>query len=262
MQKVRSPGTWKGTACLLGLLLLVVAAPGLLAQEPDPVYEILDPGTITKYATELVKPPAFPKAAKVPLPYCLLPVDYYEIGVRQFEQQILPDVGRVQPDHRVELRPGRRAAQPGLGEPVQLPRLHHRGEVAAAGGGQVGQPAGRRERQLPAPPAAGRPDPALGQPAGAPGHGRHEPGARTPGPVPIVTHVHGAHTFDWSDGLHGGLVPAESQRPALRSSTRPAPSTTTSTGSTSWAGSPARRPTPTPTTSGPAPSGTTTTPWA
>ena len=40
-----------------------------------------------------------------------------------------------------------------------------RGEVEPAGAGQVDQRAGRRERQLPPAPAAGRPDAALGQPA-------------------------------------------------------------------------------------------------
>ena len=63
-------------------------------------------------------------------------------------------------DDGVELRVGR---PPGH---VQLPRVHGRGEVAATRGGALAQRAGRRRRQVPAPPAAGRPDPALGEPAG------------------------------------------------------------------------------------------------
>ena len=78
------------------------------------------------------------------------------------------------------------------------------------------------ERQLPAAPAAGRPDAALGQPARR--HGRDAtrgptfaatPGPYT-GPVPIVTHVHGAvGVGDESDGYaEAWYLPAAKDIPA------------------------------------------------
>src|SRR6266567_2802979 len=44
----------------------------------------LDPTTIPKYAMPLVIPPAMPRTGRVG------GADYYEIAVRQFQQQILP----------------------------------------------------------------------------------------------------------------------------------------------------------------------------
>src|SRR5574341_1094205 len=44
----------------------------------------LNPASITKYVMPLVIPPAMPRTAGGM-------VDYYEIAVRQFRQQILPD---------------------------------------------------------------------------------------------------------------------------------------------------------------------------
>ena len=49
----------------------------------------LDPRAIPKYRTPLLVPPAMPRAAKLKMRGGES-VDYYEIAVRQFEQQILP----------------------------------------------------------------------------------------------------------------------------------------------------------------------------
>jgi FtsP/CotA-like multicopper oxidase with cupredoxin domain len=49
----------------------------------------LDPEAVTKYATPLLIPPAMPRAGKVTVRGGKN-IDYYEIAVRQFEQQILP----------------------------------------------------------------------------------------------------------------------------------------------------------------------------
>ena len=54
----------------------------------------LDPTSITKYAAPLVIPPVMPSTG----------ADTYEIAVRQFQQQILPD--SASSDHGLELRPG------------------------------------------------------------------------------------------------------------------------------------------------------------
>ena len=48
----------------------------------------LDPTTIPKYAMPLVIPPAMPRTGRITQQGT--PVDYYEIAVRQFQQQILP----------------------------------------------------------------------------------------------------------------------------------------------------------------------------
>lgn len=50
----------------------------------------LDPSAISKFAQPLVIPPAMPQSSK-PATRGGARIDYYEIAVRQFEQQILPD---------------------------------------------------------------------------------------------------------------------------------------------------------------------------
>ena len=49
----------------------------------------LDPGAIPKYVTPLLIPPVMPRAATINARGGK-PIDYYEISMRQFEQQILP----------------------------------------------------------------------------------------------------------------------------------------------------------------------------
>jgi spore coat protein A, manganese oxidase len=50
----------------------------------------LDPLTIPKYQTPLIIPPAMPRTGQLPGPTPGETIDYYEIAVRQFQQQILP----------------------------------------------------------------------------------------------------------------------------------------------------------------------------
>jgi hypothetical protein len=75
----------------LNVLLLVVflgfmSATGVLAQ-PLPG-GTLNPTTIPKYVDPLIIPPPMPKVSSDS-------VDYYEITVRQFKQQILPSTGFI-----------------------------------------------------------------------------------------------------------------------------------------------------------------------
>ena len=63
-----------------------MSAPVALAQIPGGT---LDPGAVTKYATPLLIPPVMPRAGTLTMPGGK-PADYYEISVRQFPQQILP----------------------------------------------------------------------------------------------------------------------------------------------------------------------------
>ncbi len=117
----------------------------------------------------------------------------------------------------------RKSAQSNRGLLIHnAPSLTIEATVQPAGARQVDQRARRRRRQLPAPPAAGRPDAALGQPARAASAGRDTrptftstPGPYT-GPVPIVTHVHGAvGVGDESDGYaEAWYLPAADNIPA------------------------------------------------
>jgi bilirubin oxidase len=50
----------------------------------------LDPATISKYQMPLIIPPAMPRTSKIKIPGGNRNIDYYEIAVRQFQQQILP----------------------------------------------------------------------------------------------------------------------------------------------------------------------------
>ncbi len=49
----------------------------------------LDPGDVLKYQTPLLIPPVMPRAATITMPGGK-PADYYEISMRQFQEQILP----------------------------------------------------------------------------------------------------------------------------------------------------------------------------
>jgi spore coat protein A, manganese oxidase len=51
--------------------------------------DTLDPASVPKYLTPMLIPPVMPRAATIPLPGGK-PADYYEISMRQFRQQILP----------------------------------------------------------------------------------------------------------------------------------------------------------------------------
>jgi len=168
----------------------------------------LDPGEIAKYVTPLVIPPAMPRTSRITGPGAK-PIDVYEIAVRQFAQQILP------PD-----------------KPPTT--VWSYGSVNHAG--TFNYPAFTIEAKWETPVRVtwinGLTDPA-GQfvphllPVDQTLHWANPPGGilhrddrgadPTPytGPVPIVTHVHGAHTTDDSDGFAAAwYLPAASNIPA------------------------------------------------
>ena len=62
-----------------GMSSIVAAIPG----------GTLDPVVVTKFATPLLIPPVMPKAGTIK-PKGGKPIDYYEISMRQLQQQILP----------------------------------------------------------------------------------------------------------------------------------------------------------------------------
>lgn len=78
-------------ACAVGVLSSVlVPAFAQHGGNPQPYpHTALDPMTIPKYRDPLVIPPALPRAAKIKQ-RGMKNIDYYEIAVRQFQQQVLP----------------------------------------------------------------------------------------------------------------------------------------------------------------------------
>ena len=166
----------------------------LLAQLPG---GSLDPIYISKYAMPLVIPPAMPRTTKI-VQTGGKNIDYYEIAVRQFQQQILP-------------------------APLPATTVWSYGSMNHPG--SFHYPAFTLEAKWKAPlrvqwindlkdPYTGNylphilpVDPTLhwaNPPGGYAGRDIRPEFETTPGPytgpVPIVTHVHGAHTHQESDG--------------------------------------------------------------
>jgi FtsP/CotA-like multicopper oxidase with cupredoxin domain len=75
-----------GLAAGAVLLAALNAGPGVRAQIPG---GSLDPTTVSKYQAPMVIPPAMPRSGKI-AKQAAKNIDYYEIAVRQFQQQILP----------------------------------------------------------------------------------------------------------------------------------------------------------------------------
>lgn len=155
----------------------------------------LDPAAINKYAAPLVIPPAMPKMQVIKEKGGV--ADYYEISVRQFQQQILPpglpattvwgygSAGHSgthnYPSFTIEAKTNRKT------------RVKWINDLKDAGGGYL--------------PHLLAVDPTLhwaNPPGGMEGRDSRPSFAATPGrytgPVPFVTHVHGANADQESDG--------------------------------------------------------------
>jgi spore coat protein A len=159
--------------------------PAVLAQPPGGT---LSPHVIPKFVTPLVIPPAMPQVGTDAT------TDYYEIGVRQFAQQILPPPHRRTqvwsygsltdprtfnyPSFTIEATANRRTRVTWVNQLVDrngryLPHLLPVDQTLHWANPPGGVAA--RDRR------GSDPDPYMG-------------------PVPIVTHLHGGHTRDESDG--------------------------------------------------------------
>jgi spore coat protein A, manganese oxidase len=162
----------------------------------------LDPGRVPKYQTPLLIPPVMPRAATITMPGGK-PADYYEISMKQFSQQILPaglpattvwGYGAVKrassrglllhnaPSLTIESRWNR---------PVRIKWIN---ELVDANGNFL-------PHLLPVDPTLHWANP----PGGTDGRDMRPTFTETPGPytgpVPIVTHLHGAAGVgDESDG--------------------------------------------------------------
>ena len=168
---------WKG-----GLRPVFAAMPG----------GSLDPTSITKYQTPLIIPPAMPKTGKIGA------ADYYEIAVRQFQQQILPSglpkttvwsYGSV--NHPATFNYPAFTIEAKFEIPVRVKWIN--GLVYSSGN--------FLPHLLPVDPTLHWANP----PGGTAGRDMHPIFTSTPGPytgpVPIVTHLHGGHNAQESDGF-------------------------------------------------------------
>lgn len=175
----------------------------------------LDPTTVPKFVTPLLIPPAMPRAGQVTLKSGKL-ADYYEIAVRQFQQQILPAGSppttvwgygpKVAQDGPAIFNAPSLTIEARQNTPVRIKWIN---ELVDGSGNYL-------PHLLPV-------DPTLhwANPAGGPMHRDHRPsftaapGPYT-GPVPLVTHVHGAiGVGDESDGYaEAWYLPAASNIPA------------------------------------------------
>lgn len=182
---------------------------------------ILNPASIQKYAAPLIVPPAMPRTAVIPGDGAA-PIDYYEIAVRQFKQQILPPglPATTVWSYGSESLPGTAAAGGSYNYPAFTIEATYRravrvkwinGLVDASGSFlqhllpvdqtlHWANPPGQCDDQHPSP--SGRDCEGVSQEVYA-------------GPVPMVVHVHGAKTPQESDGYpEAWYLPAANNIPS------------------------------------------------
>ena len=231
----------------------------------------LDPARACRsIVTPLLIPPVMPKADTLYRPR-FGNIDYYEISMKQFAEQILPaglpahdgvglrrrEIGEQEGRCSCTTRP-RSPSRPQADRPVRIKWIN---DLRDASGNYL-------PHLLPVDPTLHWANP----PGGAAGRDTRPTFASTPdrytGPVPMVTHVHGAvGVGDESDGYaEAWYLPAAKQHPR-RLRERRARGTTSSQegppqGTGSCSGAPASPPSSTRTTTAPRRSGTTTTRWA
>ena len=177
------------------------------AATPEP----LDPASIDKYATSLVIPPAMPRTSRLSRGG-RRDVDYYEIAVRQFDQQILPPgMPRTTVwSYGSKNHPG------SFNYPAFTIEAKHQRPVRVKWiNGLVDGSGNYLPHLLPVDPTLHWANPPGGR------NGRDStpdftgtPGAYT-GPVPIVTHLHGGENHEESDGYpEAWYLPAAADIPA------------------------------------------------
>src|SRR6266511_4362389 len=237
-----------------------LSAPAALAQVPG---GSLDPTTVPKYQTPLLIPPVMPKADTIVRRGQT--VDYYEISMKQFAQQILPAglpattvwgygaVKSASPSGLLLHNAPSLTIEAQVNRPVRVKWIN---DLQDADGNYL-------PHLLPVDPTLHWANP----PGGVQGRDERPTFTETPGPytgpVPMVTHVHGAvGVADDSDGYaEAWYLPAAKNIPRATPGTAPgsASSRPRPLGPTALAGDPASRPSSTRTRTGPRRSGTTTT---
>ncbi|MHC4755953.1 MAG: multicopper oxidase family protein [Planctomycetota bacterium] len=198
---------------LAGMILVLLIVNGKYASAALPGGS-LEPDSVPKFVAPLVKPPVLPRIEKI-TQRGLKNTEYYEIAVRQFQQQILPLPNPVTTvwsygpadDFRTVAQGGRYfypafTIEAKCNKPVVVKWIN--GLVDGSNNSlphllpvdpslHWANPIGRRDR---------RPNP-IDDPnywIDGQANGWIDPNGNYIGPVPMVTHVHGAHTFEHSDG--------------------------------------------------------------
>jgi spore coat protein A len=192
----------------VGLSLSLTCLLGVHAGLAEPLPGgTLDPTSIPKYVEPLVIPPAMPRASVL-----AGDIDYYEIAVRQFEQQILPaplpatkvwSYGSV--NHPGTFNYPAFTIEAQVDRPVRVKWIN----------GLVDESGNYLPHLLPVDPTLHWANP----PGGDDGRDMHGMFDTTPGPytgpVPIVTHLHGGHSAEESDGYtEAWYLPAANNIPA------------------------------------------------
>ncbi len=186
------------TFLILALMCIAFALePAPVSAQGAQAIDQLDPGSIPQFVDPLVIPPAMPR--KKVIDEYGQKVDYYEIAVRQFDQQILP--AGLYPATTVwsygsAHRPGTVAeggsfnypaftVEGKVGRPIRVKWIN---DLVDANGDYL-------PHLLPV-------DQTLhwANPGGVAPDSRGNTQDFYTGPVPIITHVHGAHTTEDSDG--------------------------------------------------------------
>ncbi len=162
---------------------------------PLTAQDVLDPLSIPKYVTPLVIPPAMPRSQSLP-GKPREGIDYYEIAVREFSQHILPASMGLEPttvwsygsvNHPETFNYPAFTIEAAWGRPARVKWIN---DLVDASGNYLphllpvdqtlhwaNPPGGARHRD---------------------DHGHDQEPYR--GPVPIVTHLHGGHSTEESDG--------------------------------------------------------------
>ena len=207
-----------GLTLSIGLLLFGVRPDSALAQHGGNPQLMpassLDPANIDKYVDPLVIPPAIPRTAKISVKGGKN-IDYYEIAVRQFQQQILPTgmpsttvwgYGAVgapasfnYPAFTIEAKWQKPVRVKWVNELVQDPiDCFH-----TPGGPVNASSCNYLPHLLPVDQTLHWANPAtatLCKTGQAGTDCRTNDPENYTGPVPMIVHVHGAETYEWSDG--------------------------------------------------------------
>jgi spore coat protein A, manganese oxidase len=171
----------------------------------------LEPTIIPKYVTPLINPPAMPQTFVRGMPRN---IDYYEIAVRQFDQQILPSsMGLPQTsvwsygsiNHPATFNYPAFSIEANYKMPVRVKWIN---DLVDGSGNYL-------PHLLPVDPTLHWANP----PGGEAGRDMRPEFESTPGPytgpVPIVTHLHGGHSAQESDGYaEAWYLPAAHNIPA------------------------------------------------
>jgi len=171
----------------------------------------LDPRTIPKHVTPLVVPPAMPRTRRI-RQRGGKNIDYYDIAVRQFRQQILPPSlprtkvwGYGSVNHPATFNYPAFTIEAKWEAPVRVNWIN----------GLVDRSGNFLPHLLPVDPTLHWANP----PGGEEGRDMRPELASTPGqyegPVPIVVHLHGGHSPDWADGFsEAWYLPAAANIPS------------------------------------------------